>query len=51
MILKNKKKIIWLVWLFFVVIWNYGYPDATPLQDVLIAVLLSIIFYIWNKKK
>jgi len=51
MILKKKKTILWLVWLFLVVLWNYGYPDAIPFQDVLVAVLLSIIFLIWNKKK
>ncbi len=26
--------------------WNYGFPKATPLQDVLVAVFLSILFII-----
>ena len=40
------KKINWLVWLVFVILWNYGLPNATPLQDVLVAVILSILFII-----
>ena len=40
------KKINWLAWLVLVIIWNYGYPNATPLQDVSVAVILSILFII-----
>ena len=40
------KKINWLAWLALVVLWNYGFPNATPLQDVLVAVILSILFII-----
>jgi hypothetical protein len=43
------KKINWLAWLVLVIIWNYGYPNATPLQDVLVAVILSILFIIIKK--
>ena len=43
------KKINWLVWLVFVILWNYGLPNATPLQDVLVAVILSILFIIIQK--
>ena len=43
------KKINWLVWLVLVIIWNYGFPKATPLQDVLVAVILSVLFIIINK--
>ena len=43
------KKINWLVWLVLVVLWNYGFPNATPLQDVLVAVILSILFIIIQK--
>ena len=43
------KKINWLAWLVLVIIWNYGYPNATPLQDVSVAVILSILFIIINK--
>jgi len=32
----------WFVWLLFVILWNYGYPAASPFLDVLVAVVLSI---------
>ena len=41
--MKKIKIIIWLVWFVLVVVWNYGYPEASPFLDVLIAVLLSIL--------
>ena len=40
------KKINWMAWLALVVLWNYGFPNATPLQDVIVAVILSILFII-----
>tara|TARA_B100001029_G_scaffold136716_1_gene115700 strand:+ start:322 stop:462 length:141 start_codon:yes stop_codon:yes gene_type:complete len=32
---------IYLIWLIGVVLWNYGYPQATPLMDVVAAIVLS----------
>ena len=43
------KKFNWLAWLVLVILWNYGFPKATPLQDVLVAVILSILFIIIQK--
>ena len=43
------KKINWLAWLALVILWNYGFPKATPLQDVIVAVILSILFIIVEK--
>ena len=40
------KKINWLVWLSLVILWNYGFPKASPLLDVMIAVFLSVLFII-----
>ena len=40
------KKINWIIWLVLVILWNYGFPQATPLQDVVVAVFLSIFFII-----
>ena len=40
------KKINWIIWLGLVILWNYGFPNANPLQDVLVAVILSILFII-----
>ncbi len=44
-----KKKINWLVWLILVILWNYGFPNATPFQDVLVAVILSVFLLIIKK--
>jgi len=40
------KKINWAIWLVLVILWNYGFPQATPFQDVMVAVFLSILFII-----
>ena len=40
------KKFNWFIWLSLVILWNYGFPRATPFQDVLVAVFLSILFII-----
>ena len=42
------KTIDWLIWLLLVILWNYGFPQASPFQDVLVAVFLSILFIIIN---
>tara|TARA_E500000178_G_C16757327_1_gene633119 strand:- start:38 stop:181 length:144 start_codon:yes stop_codon:yes gene_type:complete len=34
---------IYIIWLIGVIIWNYGYPQATPLMDVVVAILLSFL--------
>ena len=40
------KKINWAIWLVLVILWNYGFPQASPFQDVVVAVFLSILFII-----
>ena len=40
------KKINWVVWLVLVILWNYGFPQASPFKDVIVAVILSILFII-----
>ena len=40
------EKINWIVWLVLVILWNYGFPEATPFQDVIVAVILSLFFII-----
>ena len=42
-------KINWVAWLVLVILWNYGFPKATPIQDVLVAVILSVLFIIIQK--
>ena len=34
---------IYLIWLVGIIVWNYGVPQATPLQDVLVAIALSFL--------
>ncbi len=34
---------IYIIWLVGVVLWNFGFPKATPLEDVVVAVLLSFL--------
>jgi|TARA_B110000261_G_C12959665_1_gene307966 hypothetical protein len=45
----NQDFFYWTVWLTLVFMWNYGYPNATPIYDVLVAVTLSIIFILIKK--
>tara|TARA_B000000532_G_scaffold187135_1_gene153154 strand:- start:184 stop:372 length:189 start_codon:yes stop_codon:yes gene_type:complete len=45
------EKINWLAWLVLVILWNYGFPNASPLQDVIVAVILSVLFIIIKKVK
>ena len=34
---------IYIIWLIGVIIWNFGFPNATPIEDVIIAILLSFL--------
>ena len=34
---------IYIIWLFGVIIWNYGFPAASPIQDVIVAIFLSLL--------
>ena len=49
--MQNLKRdyIEWFIWLFLVILWNYGFPEATPFYDVLVAVILSLVFIIIKK--
>ena len=33
---------VFVVWFVMVVAWNFGYPEASPLEDVFVAVILSL---------
>ena len=39
----KKSLLLYLIWLILVVIWNFGYPTALPVYDVLAAIILSIL--------
>ena len=34
---------VYIIWLIVVILWNFGYPTATPILDVLAAIVLSFI--------
>ena len=34
---------VYLVWLIGVIIWNFGFPEAMPIADVVAAILLSFL--------
>ena len=48
---KKKEKFHWFLWLLLVVLWNYSYPEASPLLDVVVAVILSLFFIFIKKSK
>ena len=35
--------IIYIIWLIGVILWNFGVPNASPLEDVLVAGALSFL--------
>ena len=45
----KKKHKNFLFWLVLVVLWNFGFPEARPVFDVLIAILLSLTINYLNK--
>ncbi len=40
---------IYFIWLLGVVIWNFGVPKASPLEDVLVAIILSFLSMVLKK--
>ena len=34
---------IYVIWLTGVIIWNFGFPNAPPIADVIVAIFLSFI--------
>ena len=34
---------IFVIWFVMVVAWNFGYPEASPFEDVLVAVILALL--------
>jgi len=34
---------IYIIWLIGVVLWNFGFPSAAPIADVVVAILLSFL--------
>ncbi len=36
---------IYIIWLIGVILWNFGFPEAKPIEDVLAAIVLSSISF------
>ena len=34
---------VYIIWLIGISLWNFAYPAATPIEDVLAAVVLSFV--------
>ncbi len=34
---------VYIIWLIGVIIWNFGFPNAVPIEDVIVAILLSFL--------
>ena len=34
---------VYIIWLIGVVAWNFGFPNALPIYDVILAILLSFL--------
>ena len=34
---------VYIIWLLGVIIWNFGFPEAIPIADVIAAILLSFL--------
>ena len=34
---------VYIIWLIGVVAWNFGFPNALPICDVILAILLSFL--------
>lgn len=43
--------ILYGVWLLCVIIWNYAFPNVSPLADVVVAIILSSLSIILKKFK
>ena len=36
---------IYIIWLIGVVAWNFGVPEASPIADVIVAIILSFLSF------
>jgi hypothetical protein len=34
---------VYIIWLIGVIAWNFGVPNAAPIEDVIVAILLSFL--------
>ena len=36
---------VYIIWLIGVILWNFGFPNAIPIADVIAAILLSFLSF------
>ena len=36
---------VYIIWLLGVIAWNFVYPSAAPIEDVIVALLLSFLSF------
>tara|TARA_B100000795_G_scaffold35968_1_gene23688 strand:+ start:447 stop:584 length:138 start_codon:yes stop_codon:yes gene_type:complete len=40
---------VYIVWIIGIIAWNFGVPSATPIEDVIVAILLSLLTMVLKK--
>jgi len=40
---------VYFIWLIGVIAWNFGVPEASPFEDVLMAIFLSFLSIVLKK--
>tara|TARA_B100000795_G_scaffold41351_1_gene27149 strand:- start:3107 stop:3244 length:138 start_codon:yes stop_codon:yes gene_type:complete len=40
---------VYIIWLIAVIVWNFSVPGAAPIEDVIVAMLLSLLSMKLNK--
>tara|TARA_Y100000591_G_C21645498_1_gene600098 strand:+ start:699 stop:839 length:141 start_codon:yes stop_codon:yes gene_type:complete len=40
---------IFVIWVIMVIAWNFGYPEASPIEDVIVAIILSLFNVVLKK--
>ena len=47
----KKTQKIFLLWFVLVIAWNFGVPEAEPICDVIVAVVLSVLASFLGKRQ
>ena len=40
---------VYIIWLIGVILWNFGVPNASPTEDVIVAIILSSMSMVLKK--
>ncbi len=41
--------IVYLIWIILIILWNFGVPNASPLEDVIMSIFFGIVSYLLKK--